>query len=147
MNGNPVTSSHDTLRIAYAGNNTYDYLMDTITVGDTVTFKLILNAVTNNLVAFSLTQSDSISSKTILPPSSSLNTIFVEASSNYARGAFVFEGKHSLAYFTFMYVAKAASTNSILYFSLQSDAKLTGTSGSNNVYFSIKTPIVAKKIE
>ncbi len=143
----PVANGKDTLKISYAGKDDYDYLMDTISVGDTVQFKFVLNAVSNNLVGFALTRpNDTISTKIILPTESSLNGVFVKASSDYSAGKFMFIAKQSYAYFPFSYVAKATSTNSILKFYLQSDANFgTSSTGVNYVSFKLKTPIKAKK--
>ena len=143
----PVANGKDTLKITYAGKDDYDYLMDTISVGDTVQFKFVLNAVSNNLVGFSLTRTnDTISTKIILPTESSLDGVIAKASSNYSAGKFIFIAKQNYAYFPFGYVAKAASTNSILQFYLQSDANFgTSSTGVNYVSFKLKTPIVAKK--
>jgi|BarGraIncu00222A_1022003.scaffolds.fasta_scaffold01483_2 hypothetical protein len=143
----PVANGKDTLKITYAGKDDYDYLMDTISVGDTVQFRFVLNAVSNNLVGFSLTRpNDTISTKIILPAESLLDGVFVKASSDYSAGKFTFIAKQNYAYFSFGYVAKAASTNSILQFYLQSDANFGASStGVNYVSFKLKTPIVGKK--
>jgi hypothetical protein len=142
----PVKNTKDTLTIRAVTNDDYDYLMDTIAVGDTVQFKFVLNAVSNNLVSFNMIQSDTISSKIILPLESSLNEVFVKASSDYSAGKFTFVSKQNYVYFPFKYFAKAASTTSILKISLQSDANFGLSSGSNYVSFRLKTPIVAKKV-
>jgi len=144
---NPVVNGTDTLSISYAGKDDYDYITDTISVGDTVQFKFILNAVSNNLVKFSLTRpNDTISTKIILPAESLLDGVFLKASSDYSAGKFTFIAKQNYAYFSFGYVAKVASTNSILQFYLQSDANFgASSSGTNYVSFKLKTPIVAKK--
>jgi len=143
---NPVANGKDTLGISYAGKDDYDYLMDTISVGDTVQFKLVLNAVSNNLVSFNMIQSDTISSKIILSAESSLDEVFVKASSDYSAGKFIFISKQNYVYFPFKYFAKAASTSSIFKISLQSDANFGVSSGSNYVSFRLKIPIVAKKV-
>lgn len=141
----PIVNGSDSLSIYYAGNDNYDYITDTISTGDAVTFKFILNAYYNNLVEFDIIRSDTTSSKIVLPDDSSMDAVFVKANSDYSQGKFVFIANQSYAYFPFTYLATAPSTSSIIRFYLKSDASFGSSSGSNYVSFRLKIPIVAKK--
>jgi len=143
----PILANGDTLKVTSAANSSYDYITDTVSVGDTIGFKLYLNADYNNLVEFDIERSDTISSKLLLADESVLNSVFVKSASNYPAGKLLFRGNQNLAYFTFRYVAKAASTSAVMKFTLQSDAYFatSSSSGTNYVSLRLKIPIVIKK--
>ena len=64
--------------------------MDTIKVGDDITFNLILDGGTyNSLTSFSITLSDTTSTKIILPETSALDNVFSSSLSDYKNGKFV----------------------------------------------------------
>jgi hypothetical protein len=123
------------------------YHMDTINVGDTVTFRILLYGFANNLSSYNILQSDTSSTKIILPTVNSLDSIFTSTSSDYSNGKFTFKNKISSLYFPFKYVAKKVSNDAKLTFHLSSDANFNSTSelGSNTVSFILETPIKLPK--
>lgn len=144
----PMLTNGDTLKVTSVVNSSYDYITDTVSVGDTIGFKLYLNAYNNNLVEFDIERLDTISSKLLLLDESALNTVFVKSVSNYTAGKFIFRQMQNFAYFTFSYVAKAASTSAVMKLALQSDAYFVASSSRDTNYISlkIKIPIVVKKL-
>ena len=122
------------------------YHMDTINVGDTVTFRLLLYGYANNLSVYNIIQSDTTSTKLILPATYSMDSIFTSTSS-YSKGIFIFKNKISSLYFPFRYVAKKASNDAKLTFNLSSDANFSamGGLGNNTVSFVLQTPIKTPK--
>ena len=142
----PILTNGDTLKVTYVANSSYDYITDTVSVGDTIGFKLYLNADYNNLVEFDIERSDTISSKLLLVDESVLNTVFVSSASNYLAGKFLFRQMQNFSYFTFSYVAKAASTSAVMKLALQSDAYFatSSSSGTNYISLRLKIPIVIK---
>ncbi len=123
------------------------YRLDTINVGDTVTFRILLYGFTNNLSSYNINQSDTSSTKLILPALNSLDSVFVSSTSNYSLGKFIFKNKISSLYFPFKYVAKKASNDAKISFYLSSDANFENTNsmGNNSVSFILKTPIKLAK--
>jgi len=115
------------------------YLLDTISVGDTVSFYMYLNAYSNNLVSYTMTQSSDSVTKIILPEVSAMDSLFL-STSNYDKGIFYFSGKANLSFFSFRYVAKKVSSKEKIVFNLVSDANFEYNTSS----FVVKTPIVAK---
>ena len=64
-----------------------EYMLDTIRVGDTVSFFMVFDGYSNHLTELNIIQSlDSVSS-ILLPPVESLDTIF-SSTSNYNQGKF-----------------------------------------------------------
>jgi len=118
------------------------YRMDTINVGDTVTFRMVFYGYSNNILSCNVIQSDTSSTKIILPTVSSLDSIF---SSNYSAGKFIAKSKISSIYLPFRYIAKKVSKDAQLSVSVSSDATFTDAQGSNSSSFVLKTPIRAKK--
>jgi hypothetical protein len=123
------------------------YHMDTINVGDTVTFRIFLYGYSNNLSEYNIIQSDTSSTKLILPSTNSLDSIFTSPGSDYSKGIFIFKNKVSSLYFPFRYVAKKATNDAKLTFNLSSDASFDATSGlgSNTASFVLQTPIKTPK--
>ena len=121
--------------------------MDTIQVGDTVTFRMLLYGYANNLSVFNVIQSDTSATKIILPSAISLDSIFVSAGSDYSSGKFLFKNKISNLYFPFRYVAKKVTNDAKITFYLSSDATFDNSSGlgNNSTSFVLKTPIKIKK--
>jgi len=138
---NPFTNKSDTLSSYLTDDGVYH--LDTITVGDTVTFRILLYGYTNNLVSFNIVQSDTSSTKILLPPKTSLDSVFLSTSSNYLIGNFIFKTKLSSLYMPIKYVAKKANNDAKLSFYLSSDANFnnTGSLGNNSVSFIFSTPI------
>ena len=142
---NPICNKTDTLDKYYTDVSSV-YRLDTIQVGDTVSFRMLLYGYSNNLTAYNLQVSDTTVAKVLLPTSTSLDSIFSGTSSDYSSGKFVFKNKTTSVYFPFKYVAKKASTAVSITFALSSDASFEGSSmGSNTFYFILKTPIVLPK--
>ena len=121
------------------------YRMDTITVGDTVSFYLQMSGIENNLTTFYLKQSADSVSRVILPVKSSMDSIFL-STSDYKTGKFFMNGTSTYLFFPFKYVAMKASNEAKLIFTLVSDAKFDDSIvGSNTVTLTLKTPIVNKE--
>lgn len=137
----PFTNKSDTLNSYLADDGVYH--MDTIHVGDTVTFRMLFYGFTNNLTTCNIIQSDTSSTKIIFPSVNSLDSIFLSSASNYSEGKFTFKNKISSLYFPFKYVARKASTTAKISFYISSDANFTSTNslGSNSVNSSLVTPI------
>lgn len=114
--------------------------LDTITVGDTVSFGMYFTGYINNLVSFSISQSADSVSRIILPSKLTLDSIFL-SSSNYAQGNFLLKSKVVSIYFPFKYVAIKTSNEAKITFSVTSDANFE----SNSYKFELKTPIIENK--
>lgn len=119
--------------------------LDTISVGDTIVFRMYLNGVTNNLTSFYMVQSDSTTAKVILPVTTSMDSIFSSTQSDYPAGKFIFKSKIVHVYFPVRYVAKKPSTDAAIQLALASDAVFSNSIGSNIFSIKLKTPIRAKK--
>jgi hypothetical protein len=137
----PFNQHGDTLDISISDDA---YILDTISVGDTVSLKLYMTGYTNNLTSFYLKQSSDSAAKVVLPSKTSMDSIFVTGS-DYKAGKFIMAGNSNNLFFPFKYVAKTANKESKLTFTITSDAKFELGSGSNVASFEIKTPIKAKK--
>jgi hypothetical protein len=148
---NPFTNKSDTLSSYLTDDGVYH--MDTINVGDTVTFRILLYGFTNNLVSFNIVQSDTSSTKILLPPTTSLDSVFLSTSSNYLIGSFKFKAKLTSLYMPIRYVAKKANNDAKLSFYLSSDANFNNSNslGNNSVSFifatPIKLPIVSRNVK
>ena len=118
--------------------------MDTIKVGDVISFNLILDGGTyNNLTSFSLTLSDTTSTMLLLPETSLLDNVFSSSLSDYKNNKFVFKSVMPNLYFPFQYIALKANASPTLKFEVTNDAKYPKNStGSNTASLLIKTPIV-----
>ena len=143
---NPFISQTDTLNKYYTDVSGV-YRLDTIQVGDTVTFRMLLYGFSNNLSSFNVIPSDTSATKILLPSKNSLDSIFISAGSDYSIGKFLFKSKISSLYFPFRYIAKKVSNDAKLTFYLSSDATFGNTSefGNNSVSFQLKTPVKLKK--
>ena len=133
----PQLNGKTSLNIGYsAGVQT----LDTIAVGDTVAFYMYLDGYANNLLTYTMTQTGDSVTKIIYPSVATLDSIFLP-SSNYNNGVFNIKGEFNSLRFPFKYVAKKASTEAKIIFSVVSDASFEYNQSS----FTLKTPIVAKK--
>jgi len=143
---NPFVTQTDTLNKYYTDESGV-YRLDTVQVGDTVTFRMLLYGFSNNLSTFNVIPSDTSATKILLPSINSLDSIFVTAGSDYSAGKFLFKSNISSLYFPFKYVAKKVSNDAKLTFYLSSDATFGNTSefGNNSVSFQLKTPVKLKK--
>jgi len=124
------------------------FRLDTISVGDTVTFRMLLYGYSNNLSSYNIVQSDTTSTKILLPAITSLDSIFLAAASDYPSGKFIFKSKISSLYFPFKYVAKKASAAAKITFYLSSDANFDNSGSmvaNNSVSFVLETPIKTTK--
>ncbi len=133
----PVINGGDTLSVFYT-DQAGVYRLDTITVGDTVNFKVYVNAYENNIQSFFMTQSADSVTDFILPSVNSMDSLFLPTS-NYNEGKFYMGGQANSLYFPFQYVAKKASLEAKISFSVVSDANFEYNQNS----FVLKTPIVA----
>jgi len=143
---NPFINKSDTLN-KYLTDESGVIRLDTIHVGDTVTFRMLFYGYTNNLSTCNIIQSDTSVTKILLPSKSTMDSVFISASSNYAAGSFVIKNKISSLYFPFKYVAKKASNDAKISFYVTSDANFSSSSsmGSNSTSFILRTPIKLKK--
>jgi len=139
----PVANGSDTLSF-YLTDASGVLKLDTINEGDTVFFQMVANGYTNNLKGFYVTESSDSVSKILLPNYNALDSVFLPTS-NYKEGKFLMDGTKSILLFSFKYVAKKASLNAKLTFSVVSDANFKDFAGNNSNSFVLKTPIVEKK--
>jgi len=140
----PFINKTDTLNV-YLTDESDVIRLDTIHVGDTVTFRMLFYGYSNNLSTCNIIQSDTSATKMILPSTNSLDSVFLSSSSDYSAGKFIIKNKISSLYFPFRYVAKKVSNDVKLSFYITSDANLSGL-GSNSASFVLKTPIKSKKL-
>ncbi|MEI6554865.1 MAG: hypothetical protein WCL70_04705 [Paludibacter sp.] len=140
----PRLNTKDSLLVKYTDGV---YVLDSICVGDTVTFEVGLNGFTNNLKSYNLNLSDTTSTKLLLPNKISLDSIFSTTLSNYSIGKFVFKTGIYQVYFPFSYLARKETNEAKITFILMSDAVFNGNGfdGSNYTSFTIKTPIKKTK--
>jgi len=134
----PFNQHGDTLKafITDAGA----FKLDTIAVGDTVSFYLYLTGIQNNLKTFYLKQSADSSTRVIYSSKATMDSIFT-VSSNYANGQFYLKANTTGLYFPFKFIALKASNEATLTFSVVSDAVFDKTPGSNAASLVLKTPI------
>lgn len=134
----PFNQHGDTLKafITDAGA----FKLDTITVGDTVSFFLYLTSYQNNLKTFYLKQSADSCTRILYSSKSAMDSIFT-SSSNYNDGKFYFNANTSGLYFPFKYIARKPSLEASLVFSVVSDAVFENGMASNSSTFTLKTPI------
>ena len=141
----PYISTGDSLSLYYTDIANV-FRMDTINVGDTVSFYLQMTGVENNLTAFYLTQSADSAAKIILPDKNSMDSIFL-SSSDYKTGKFFMKGTSTDLFFPFKYIARKQSNEAKLTFTIVSDAKFNDSYiGTNSSTLTIKTPIVEKLV-
>jgi len=136
---NPV-AHNDTLDVNYTLEAGV-FILDTLTVGDTVSFKVYINGYSNNLKEYYMIESADSVSKILLPSRTSMDSIFL-STSNYATGKFMMDGTSRSLYMPFKYVAKKASLEAKITFRVVSDANFEYNSNS----FVLKTPIVAAPV-
>jgi len=136
---NPIANKTDTLNIFYTDLSGV-YKLDTISVGDTVRFQLYLTGYTNYLKQFYMTESADSVTQILLPAVSSMDSVFLPTS-KYKEGKFYMAGTSTSLFFPFQYVAKKASLEAIITFSVVSDANFEYNQNS----FVLKTPIIAAK--
>ena len=143
---NPFKNKTDTLN-NYNTDVSGVYRMDTIQVGDTVTFRLLLYGYANNLSSYNVILSDTTSTKLLFPATNSLDSVFLASASNYSIGKFIFKNKITSLYFPFRYVAKKVSADAKISFILVSDANFntSGSMGSSSASFVLKTPVKLRK--
>ncbi|MDD4971622.1 MAG: hypothetical protein PHT07_19520 [Paludibacter sp.] len=138
----PIANKTDTLN-RYLTDVAGIIRLDTIQVGDTVTFRMLFWGFSNNLSVCNVIQSDTSSTKLLFPAKISLDSIFLASASDYANGKFVFKNKIQSLYFPFRYVAKKASSDAKISFYLSSDADFSSSSsyGNNSMSVVLRTPI------
>ena len=132
----PISNNDDTLSIY----NTFEantLSLDTLHVGDTVSFFMYLEGYTNNLTEFYLKLSADSAAGILLPNKASLDSIFL-STSNYNQGKFLFDLSSTELYFPFKYIAKKASLDAKLTFTVISDANFE----YNQNYIILETPIL-----
>jgi hypothetical protein len=142
----PLTNKNDTLSAKYTDVADV-YMLDSISVGDTVTFHVLLNGFSNNLTSYTINRSDTTSTRLLLPGKNSLDSVFNSTASNYSKGKFIFKTSVLNLYFPFKYIALKESDNAQISFTLFSDANFDGGTfiGTNSTSFVLKTPIKKAK--
>ncbi len=138
----PLNQHGDTIQAYITDDGSYK--LDTMTVGDTLSFILTVTGYENNLKAFYIKQSADSVTRAILPPKSSMDSIFTTGS-DYKSGVFLMDGKLPTLFFPFKYVALKPSKEAKLTFTVVSDAHFEKMSGSNTNSLTFKTPIIVKK--
>jgi hypothetical protein len=142
---NAVNQNKDSLYMHYTDKGGV-YRLDTVSVGDTVTFTMGFTGVANNLVSVKILNNvpDSVAQVVLVGSTSNLEAVFLPTS-DYAKGLFYIKGKSVSLIFPFKYVVKKASTAAMLTFSVESDANFKDSFGSNTTTLSLTIPIVEKK--
>jgi len=135
----PITSKGDTLKLLYT-DQAGVYKMDTIQVGDTVNFRIFINAYTNNINSFSITQSADSVTNIMLPSINSMDSAFL-SSSNYKLGEFYLKNNVNTLYFPFKYIATKPSNEAKLVLNVISDANFE----YNQTNIQLKTIIRERK--
>ena len=139
----PKLQNGDSLGI-YRTDKPDVFRLDTIEVGDTVSFFMYATGYSNNLKAYYMKQSADSAAGIILPRQSSMDSVFT-AESDYKTGKFIMGANSTSLYFPFKYVAKKAEKNTKITFTIISDAQFTDmTIGSNTTSFELITPIALK---
>lgn len=133
---NPVIIGKDTLDVHLTDGGVYR--LDTIQVGDTVMFRMLMDGYANNLLSYTMTQSGDSVTQFILPSVSSMDSIFLPTS-DYSKGIFNLKGKSTTLLFPFRYVARKVNAEAKIIFNVISDANFEYNQSS----FVLKTPIVA----
>ena len=136
---NPVTTKGDTLKLLYTDQADV-YKLDTIQVGDTVNFRLFINAYSNKISSFFITQSADSVSQILLPSVNSMDSAFL-SSSNYSQGKFYLKINANTLYFPFKYIAIKPSNEAKLILTVNSDASVE----YNQRTIQLNTIIVARK--
>lgn len=136
----PRLNTKDSLFIQYFDGT---YVLDSICVGDTVTFKIGLNGFQNHLTSLYLNRSDTAATKINLPPKISMDSLFNSNISNYSSGKFVFKSNIYYLFIVLKYLALKETNDANLTINLSSDAVFNdnGFSGTNFTSFTFKTPI------
>jgi len=139
---NPFINKSDTLN-RYRTDIAGLYRMDTIHVGDTVTFRMLFWGYSNNLTTCNVISSDTSITKILFPSTNSLDSVFLSTQSDYSTGKFIFKSKISSLYLPFKYVAKKISNDVKITFSISSDANFDNSSsmGNNSTSFVLITPV------
>ena len=128
----------DTTYLHFMGN-----VLDTIRVGDTITFRTDVYSQYNNLLQYKITSSREKSVEFIWSDiDESLGTLFT-SETDYDKGLFVMPGTFSHLYFPFKYIAKEDEKNLTITFSILNDA----SRNYNSISTTIVTPIKAAKKE
>ncbi|MBN2764760.1 MAG: hypothetical protein JXR27_00185 [Paludibacteraceae bacterium] len=139
----PILQNGDSLEI-YRTDQLNVFRLDTIAVGDTVSFFMYATGYSNNLTAYYMKQSTDSATEIILPRQSSMDSVFT-VESDYKTGKFIMGGNSTSLYFPFKYVAKKAEKNAKITFTIISDAQFTDmTIGSNTTSFELITPTALK---
>ncbi|MDO9153938.1 MAG: hypothetical protein Q7U47_09580 [Paludibacter sp.] len=140
---NPFLQNGDSLNLYFTDEGGV-FRLDTISVGDTVTFLPYMTGFENNLTAFYLKQTSDSIAKIILPDKTAMDSIFLPTS-DYKNGNFYMKGTSTALLFPFKYVAKSPSNDAKIQLAVVSDANFKNLYGSNNTTITIKTPIIKKK--
>jgi len=136
---NPITSKGDTLKLLYT-DQAGVYKLDTIQVGDTVNFRMFINAYSNKIRTFFITQSADSVTQILLPSVNSMDSAFL-SSSNYSQGKFYLKIDANTLYFPIKYIAIKPSNTAKMILSVTSDANVE----YNQTIIQLNTIIVAQK--
>jgi hypothetical protein len=140
----PVKNHHDTLSVYYT-EEVGRLCMDTITVGDTISFFMHFEAYSNNLTAINLRYYPDSVAELILPEKATMDSIF-SPTSDYAKGNFFMDSSFSTLGFPFRLIALQPSADARLELTVVSDAVFEDGFGTNFTCFKLKTPIKTVQI-
>jgi len=138
---NPIVNGTDTLDVSYTDESGV-FVLDTLTVGDTVSFRMYINGYSNKLKEYYMIESADRVTEILLPSVSSMDSVFLSASSDYPNGKFMLAGTSTSLFFPFKYVAKKASLEAKITFRVESDANFE----NNTNTIVLKTPIIAAPV-
>lgn len=115
--------------------------LDTIYVGDTVSFQMYFYAYANNITSINITQSTDSLTQLVFPKDS----IYFLPTSDFEKGKLLAAGTYSDLIIPFKYIARKVGLNAYLTFNVVSDAKFKDLSGENSRTVILKTPIATTK--
>jgi hypothetical protein len=142
---NAVNQNKDSLYMHYTDKGGV-YRLDTVHVGDTITFRMAFTGIVNNLVSVGIVNSvpDSIAKVVLLATKAEMDAVFLPTS-DYVKGLFYIKGESITLIFPFQYIAQKATKDAALTFSVQSDANFKNGLGENTNTITLNIPIIEKK--
>jgi len=127
----------DTTFLNFRGN-----VMDTIFVGDTITFQTVMYSQFNNLLQYQIVSSREKSIEFQWVDKAALDSLF-SSKSDYDKGLFIVQGNFSRLHFPFKYIAKEDEKDLKLTFTILNDA----SQNYSTTIMTIVTPIKVATID
>lgn len=134
MGGSPLLNGTDTLSIVYS-NSDSKYILDTISVNDTVQFGFIFYSYANNIEYISIA-ADTNYINVDYGSTNTLDSLFL-STSNYATGLFQLPLGINQVYFPYKYIPQKAGNDINMTITVKSDADMD----ANYKTFTLKTPV------